>query len=107
MFDNGLNVFYTICLDSNIHHPGLGHRELWNINLKSICALFCQGVHQVEIQYCCLRESCLQYSHESNLFYGRLNYHTQTRVCFDIFNVSPFTLMKGTGGPDNYVFLLV
>ena len=35
MSDNGLNVFYTFCLDSNIHHPGLGHRELWNINPKS------------------------------------------------------------------------
>ena len=32
MSDNGLNVFYTFCFYSNIHHPGLGHRELWNIN---------------------------------------------------------------------------
>ena len=77
MSDNGLNVFYIFCFDSNIHHLGLGHRELWIINLKSICALFCQEVHQVEIQYCCLYESCLQYSHESNLCYGRLNDHIE------------------------------
>ena len=33
---NGLNDFYTFCFDSKIHHPGLGHMELWNLNPISI-----------------------------------------------------------------------
>ena len=77
MYDNGLNAFNTFCFDSNIHHPGSGRRDIWNINPKSICALFCKGVHQVVIQYCCIHESCLQYSDESNLCHGRLNDHIE------------------------------
>ena len=30
--------------------------------------------------------------------------HLSVSVCFDIFNVSPFSLMKGTGVPENNVF---
>ena len=77
MSDNELNIFHTFCFDSNIHHPGIGHWQLWNINTKSTCALFCQGVHQVDIQYCCLHESSQQYSHESNPCNGRLNDHIE------------------------------
>ena len=43
MYDNGLNVFYTFCFDSNIHHPGLGHRELWNMNMNSLAEKSANG----------------------------------------------------------------
>ena len=29
---NGFGDFNTFCFDSKIHHPGLGHRELWNLD---------------------------------------------------------------------------
>ena len=32
MSGKGLNDFHTFCYDSKIHHPGFGHRELWNVN---------------------------------------------------------------------------
>ena len=29
-----------IYIDRKIHHPGLGHWLLWNVNPRSICVLF-------------------------------------------------------------------
>ena len=56
---------------------------LWNLYPISICVLFCEGVHQVDIHYSCQHESSLQYAPGSNLCYGKSGDHMNIIVHFN------------------------